>query len=325
MDALAVILSVLYQFGTNSAFLLLCALGLVVILGMMNIINLAHGELMMLGAYTATTAVQQGVPFPLAVLVAFFAVAIFGAVLELLIVRRFYGRELGALVVTWGISLILSQGMLLLLGPFMPAIQIPAGALRFGQYSFSVYWLSLIAVSILVVVLLWWLYNRTRFGLQARAVMQNAAMAKALGVNSGLIYTLTFSLGAGLAGFSGALLAPTTSIMPFMGQQFVAPGLHHGCRGRRHQCDLRRGRFEPAPFACAHAGGLPVRCLPRPGGAAARSPHYYPAHAGRHLGLAAEAGTTAAQGSPEPCASGGFSPDRRISARRSGSGWASSS
>ena len=223
MDALAVILSVLYQFGTNSAFLLLCALGLVVILGMMNIINLAHGELMMLGAYTATTAVQQGVPFPLAVLVAFFAVAIFGAVLELLIVRRFYGRELGALVVTWGISLILSQGMLLLLGPFMPAIQIPAGSLRFGQYSFSIYWLALIAVSILVVVLLWWLYNRTRFGLQARAVMQNAAMAKALGVNSGLIYTLTFSLGAGLAGFSGALLAPTTSIMPFMGQQFVAP------------------------------------------------------------------------------------------------------
>lgn len=223
MDALAVILSVLYQFGTNSAFLLLCALGLVVILGMMNIINLAHGELMMLGAYTATTAVQKGVPFPLAVLISFFAVAIFGAVLELLIVRRFYGRELGALVVTWGISLILSQGMLLLLGPFMPAIQIPAGSLRFGQYSFSIYWLSLIAVCVLVIALLWWLYNRTRFGLQARAVMQNAAMARSLGVNSGLIYTLTFSLGAGLAGFSGALLAPTTSIMPFMGQQFVAP------------------------------------------------------------------------------------------------------
>jgi branched-subunit amino acid ABC-type transport system permease component len=223
MNALALILSVLYQFGTNSAFLLLCGLGLIVILGMMNIINLAHGELMMLGAYTATTVVQRGVPFPIAVIVAFFAVGIVGAVLERLIVRRFYGRELGALVVTWGISLILSQGMLLLLGPFMPAIQIPAGSLRVGQYSFSLYWLSLIAVSILVVILLWWLYNHTRLGLQARAVMQNAAMARALGVNSGLIYTLTFSLGAALAGFSGALLAPTTSIMPFMGQQFVAP------------------------------------------------------------------------------------------------------
>jgi branched-subunit amino acid ABC-type transport system permease component len=223
MHALATVLSILYQFGTNSAFLLLCGLGLIVILGMMNIINLAHGELMMLGAYTATAAVQRGLPLPLAVIVAFFAVGIFGAVLERLIVQRFYGRELGALVVTWGISLILSQGTLLLLGPFMPSIQIPQGALRFGQYSFSVYWLALIAVSIAVVIALWWLYNRTTFGLQARAVMQNPAMAQALGVNARLIYMLTFSLGAGLAGFSGALLAPTTSIMPFMGQQFVAP------------------------------------------------------------------------------------------------------
>ncbi len=223
MDALAVILSIAYQFGTNSAFLLLCGLGLIVILGMMNIINLAHGELMMLGAYTATTAVQHGVPFPLAVIVAFFAVALFGAVLERLIVRRFYGRELGALVVTWGISLILSQGTLILLGPFMPAIQIPEGSLRFGQFSFSIYWLALIGVCFLVVFLLWWLYNKTTVGLQARAVMQNPAMASALGVNTRFIYMLTFSLGAGLAGFSGALLAPTTSIMPFMGQQFVAP------------------------------------------------------------------------------------------------------
>lgn len=223
MDALAVILSILYQFGTNTAFLLLCGLGLIVILGMMNIINLAHGELMMLGAYAASAAVQRGIPFPIAVLIAFVAVALFGAVLERLIVRRFYGRELGALVVTWGISLILSQGTLLLLGPFMPSIQIPEGSLRVGQFSFSVYWLVLMAVCVGIVVLLWWVYNRTRFGLQARAVMQNPAMARALGVNTGRIYMLTFSLGAGLAGFSGALLAPTTSIMPFMGQQFVAP------------------------------------------------------------------------------------------------------
>jgi len=223
MDSLATAISILYQFGTNGAFLLLCALGLIVILGMMNIINLAHGELMMLGAYSATTAVQYGVPFPLAVIVAFIVVGLFGAILERTVVRRFYGRELGALVVTWGISLILSQGSLLLFGPFMPAIQIPGGFIRAGHYSFSVYWLSLIAVCFVVIGALWWLYNRTNFGLQARATMQNAAMARALGVDTGRIYMLTFSLGAGLAGFSGALLAPTTSIMPFMGQQFVAP------------------------------------------------------------------------------------------------------
>ena len=223
MDSLATALSILYQFGTNGAFLLLCALGLIVILGMMNIINLAHGELMMLGAYSATTAVQLGLPFPISVIIAFVVVGLFGAILERTVVRRFYGRELGALVVTWGISLILSQGSLLLFGPFMPSIQIPGGFLRAGHYSFSVYWLSLIAVCFVVIGALWWLYNRTKFGLQARATMQNAAMARALGVDTGRIYMLTFSLGAGSPDFSGALLAPTTSIMPFMGQQFVAP------------------------------------------------------------------------------------------------------
>jgi len=223
METLAVVASVFYQFGTNGAFLLLSGLGLIVILGMMNIINLAHGELMMLGAYAATVVYQRGVPFPVAALVAFVVVALVGAVLERLIVRRFYGRELGALVVTWGISLILSQGTLLVLGPFMPAIPIPGGSIALGLYSFSVYWLMLIGVCVGVVLALAWLYNRTTFGLQARATMQNAAMARALGVNTDRIYMLTFSLGAGLAGFSGALLAPTTSIMPFMGQQFVAP------------------------------------------------------------------------------------------------------
>ena len=223
MQVLAVVASFLYQLGINGAFLLLAAVGLIVILGMMNIINLAHGELMMLGAYTATITFHAGIPFPIAAIVSFFAVAAFGALLERLVVRRFYGRELGALVVTWGISLILGQGTLLVFGPFMPAIGIPGGSFSFGIYSYSVYWLALIAISAGLVVGLWLLYNKTTVGLQARAAMQNPEVARALGVNTDRIYMLTFSLGAGLAGFSGALLAPTTSIAPFMGQQFVAP------------------------------------------------------------------------------------------------------
>jgi len=215
--------SILYQFGTNAAFLLLSALGLIVILGMMNIINLAHGEFMMLGAYAATFAVHRGIPFPLAVIVAFFATALFGIVLERLVIRRFYGRELGALVTTWGISLILAQGALLLFGPYMPSIPIPGGAVSAGAFSFSVYWLILIGISIALVVALTIVYRATSFGLQARATMQNPTMARSLGIRIGRIYMLTFGLGAGLAGLSGALLAPTTSIAPFMGQQFVAP------------------------------------------------------------------------------------------------------
>jgi branched-subunit amino acid ABC-type transport system permease component len=223
MDSFGLAVSIVYQFGANAAFLLISAIGLIVILGMMNIINLAHGELMMMGAYTATIAFHRGVPFPLAVLLSFLVVAVVGIVMERLIVRRFYGRELGALVVTWGISLLLAQGTLLIFGPFMPAIAIPGGSLALGRYSFSVYWLALIVICILLILALWWVYTKTTFGLQSRATMQNAAMARALGVDTDRIYMLTFGLGAGLAGVSGALIAPTVSIAPFMGQQFVAP------------------------------------------------------------------------------------------------------
>lgn len=221
VDALA--LSLAYQLGTNAAFLFLAAVGLIIVLGMMNIINLAHGELMMIGAYIATITHHAGLPFPLAVVASFFGVAIFGAALELTIVRRFYGRELGALVVTWGISLILGQGTFLVFGPFMPAIKIPGGSYSYGSFSYSHYWLVLIGISIALIFALYWLYRYTNYGLQARATMQNSEMAKALGVPTSRIYTLTFSLGAGLAGLSGALLAPTSTIAPFMGQQFVAP------------------------------------------------------------------------------------------------------
>lgn len=223
MDTFATVVSILYQFSTNASFLLLSALGLIIILGMMNIINLAHGELMMMGAYTATIAYGFGVPFPACPVLAFIVVGVFGVVIERTIVRRFYGQELNALVVTWGISLVMSQGALMIFGPFLPSIPIPGGALSVGPYSFSAYWLTVIALSWLLVVVIWVLYNRTTFGLQSRAAMQNAAMAQALGVDTGGIYLLTFGLGAGLAGFSGALFAPTVSIAPFMGQQFVAP------------------------------------------------------------------------------------------------------
>jgi urea transport system permease protein len=216
-------ISLLYQFGSNASFLLLSALGLIVILGMMNIINLAHGEFMMLGAYTASASVSRGVPLPLAVLLAAAVVGAFGMLLERLVVRRFYGSELSAMVVTWGISLILAQGALLAFGPFMPPIAIPGGSVSLGAYSFSIYSLFLIALCAVLIGGLSFVYRRTEFGLQARATMQNAAMARALGIKVSRIYMITFGLGSALAGLSGALLAPTTSIAPFMGQQFVAP------------------------------------------------------------------------------------------------------
>lgn len=220
---MALFINLINQIATNASFLILCALGLIIILGMMNIINLAHGQLMMMGAYFATISFGNGIPFVFSVVISFFAVGLFGLVLERLIVRRFYGRELGALVITWGIGLILSQGALVVFGPFMPPIPVPMGSLAQGSLSFSYYGLTLIFISIALIVILWWLYYRTRFGMVARATMQNPTMANSLGVDTQRVYMFTFSFGSALAGFSGALLAPISSIAPYMGDQFIAP------------------------------------------------------------------------------------------------------
>lgn len=213
----------IYLFFNNASFLLLSALGLIVILGLMDIINLAHGELIMMGAYVTTIAYQAGVPFFLAPILAFITVGLFGVIIERLFIKRFYGRELGALVLTWGISLVLSQGVRILFGSSMKPIPTPLGSFSIGDYSYSYYRLLLILLSILLLAALWWIYNRTTFGLHVRATMQNAEMARSLGVNTSRIYMFTFALGAALAGVTGALFAPTTHISPLMGQQFVVP------------------------------------------------------------------------------------------------------
>ena len=216
-------LSLLNQIATNASFLILCAMGLIIILGMMNIINLAHGQLIMMGSYIATLAFNAGIPLFFSVLLSFIGTGIFGLILEKYIVRKFYGRELGALVVTWGVGMILSQGALIIFGPFMPPIPVPLGSFQSGELSFSNYRLLLVFVSIALIIALWFMYHRTRFGIVARATMQNPTMARNLGINTSRVYMFTFALGAGLAGLSGGLFAPISSIAPYMGDQFIAP------------------------------------------------------------------------------------------------------
>lgn len=217
------ILSIVYQFATNGAFLLLSAIGLVVILGMMNVINLAHGEFMMMGAFITEFCYTAGVPLVLCAVISFLVVAMVGALFQRFLIARFLGHEMSAMIVTWGLSLILAQGALLMFGPSLASIPIPFGAGAIGSFSFSWYWILLIGVAALLLISLWFLYYHTKFGLRARAAMQERDMARALGVRVNKVYTWTFALGSGLAGLSGALLAPNTTIAPFMGQQYLAP------------------------------------------------------------------------------------------------------
>jgi len=215
------LLNLLLQFLDGFAFLVLAAVGLVVIFGMMGIINLAHGEFILVGAYSTTLVTLAGVPFPVAVLAGALTTAVFGVLLERSILKRFYDRPLDSMVATWAISLMMVQGTRIFFGNSIVQASTPFGAIEYGQYSYSGYrvFLSLISIGVLAGIYL--LFTRTEFGLKARATIQDADTAKAMGVNTERIYVLTFGFGSGLAGLTGALYAPTLSMSPEVGQSFL--------------------------------------------------------------------------------------------------------
>jgi urea transport system permease protein len=215
------VIGFLYQFGDAAAFLVLCATGLAIIFGMMGVINLAHGEFIMAGAYATVTVAKVGVPLPLAILCGALFAGVLGVFLERFVIRYLYGRPLDTIVATWGISLIVSQGTLILLGPSLPGISTPLGSVAIGGLSYSVYRFVLMGTAAAILVALYALFNFTRFGVLARATIQVPHMASALGVNTRLIYSLTFGIGAALAGATGGLYAPTMTLVPTMGSQFI--------------------------------------------------------------------------------------------------------
>jgi len=217
-----VVANFLYQFADIMAVLLLSALGLIIILGVLNIINLAHGEFMMMGAYVTGLSYYAGVPLWACFLLSAIAVAMFGAIVEILIVRRFYRNKIAALVATWGLSLIISQGALIVLGPSLRQVPLPAWTFSVGAYSFSGYRMFLFAVALVLVFGLWLFLYKVRLGIFTRATMQDPEMAEAIGIDARRIGTVAFAIGAGLAGLAGGLYAPTTSLVPLMGTSFTA-------------------------------------------------------------------------------------------------------
>ena len=211
----------LYQFGDAAAFLVLCASGLAVIFGMMGVINLAHGEFIMAGAYAPVSVAKLGVPLPLAIVAGALFAGGLGILLEMLVIRHLYGRPLDTIVATWGVSLIASQGTLIVLGPSIAEISTPLGSVQVGALTYSVYRCVLMLAAVAIIGGLYGLFVFTRFGVLARATIQLPHMAAALGVNTRLIYSITFGIGAALAGATGGLYAPTMTLVPTMGSQFI--------------------------------------------------------------------------------------------------------
>lgn len=221
MDLFSSLFATFFQFGDAFAFLVLSACGLAVIFGMMGVINLAHGEFIMCGAYVTAMTTRLGVPLPLAVLAGALVAGAVGIVLERLVIRHLYGRPLDTIVATWGVSLIATQGTLILLGSTMQGVGTPLGSFALGGLSYSVYRFVLIGAALAVLAFLYIVFNKTRFGVLARATIQVPHMAESLGVDTRRIYSLTFGLGAALAGLTGGLYAPTMTMVPTMGATFI--------------------------------------------------------------------------------------------------------
>jgi branched-subunit amino acid ABC-type transport system permease component len=210
-----------YQYADAFALLTLSAVGLVIVFGMMGVINMAHGELMMAGAFGAAYASQAGMPVVVAVLCGGVAAALLGVLLERLVIRHLYGRLLYSLVATWGISLILSQGALIVLGPSTRSIPQTLGSFSVGAFSFSYYRVVLFVVAVAIILGLWALLRFTSFGLHVRATIGNAEMARALGVDTTRLYMMAFGLGAFLAGIAGGLFALTAPVQPTFGASYT--------------------------------------------------------------------------------------------------------
>ncbi|GBD50510.1 urea ABC transporter permease subunit UrtB [Methylopila sp. Yamaguchi] len=204
---------------------LIAALGLTIIYGTAGVINMAHGEFIMLGAYSSyMLQFYLGVPYLLCLPASFVIVALVGLALERGLIRYLYNRPLDTLLATYGVSLVLMQGVRLIFGSDPKYLAVPEifqSNVMLGSASISTFRIVVLGVTALLVFALWLLFYKTRFGVQVRAVMQNKEMAASFGINSGRIYMMTFALGAGLAGVAGALFGVLAIVLPTMGASYV--------------------------------------------------------------------------------------------------------
>lgn len=213
--------TVLLSSLSSASILLIATIGLAVVFGLMGVINLAHGEFLMIGAYTALTATQMGVPYILSIPIAVAVTMAIGAIVEILIISRLYGRLFDTMLATWGLSIVFYQLAVLIFGTVTPGIGMPQYNISIGDYNLAGYPLMMIGVAVAMLAFVYVLMTKSVYGMKARASIQVPQMAQAIGIESSRVNTLTFAVGCGLAGFAGAVLLPIVPATPSMGFAFV--------------------------------------------------------------------------------------------------------
>ncbi len=210
-----------------SSILILTALGLAITFGVMRVINMAHGEMLMLGAYTALVVTHQnylGLDLFWAIPISFLVVGLAGYLLEVGMIRFLYGRPLDTLLATWGVGLILQQLVKLGFGANMQPMHVPEvlqGATTIGQLTIPDYRIFIVGITLfcLLVVYIWFYW--TNFGLKIRAVVQNRSMASAMGISTRQVDSLTFAFASGLAGVAGCIMAHLYNVKYNMGSDYI--------------------------------------------------------------------------------------------------------
>lgn len=217
--AAVVLLEIIYMI----AFLVLTSAGLAIVFGMMRVINLAHGEFVMLGGYTTIACAKAGINIYLAMLIfSPLVVGIFGLIVERVVVRHLYGRMIDTMLATWGLSLLIVGLVTLIFGNTAVSVPAPIPGYELGEFQMGGYNLFIIAIATLLIICMWLVMRFTRLGLVARGAMQSADVAAALGYNPRSVYMWTFTVGAALSGFAGGVLAPLTGLLPSSGGAYIA-------------------------------------------------------------------------------------------------------
>jgi urea transport system permease protein len=233
-------LEVLFIGLSLGSILLLVALGLAITYGAMGVINMAHGEMVMIGAYvTVLSGIWLGTNIFVAIPLAFIVTALLGLLIERVVVRRLYGRLLDTLLATWGIAILIQQAVRLELGlsffgihiqglgPGLQNVSVPGylqGTFAVGSSEINRYRTFIILVTAILAFITWFIIYRTSLGTQVRAIIRNPKMAAACGIDVTRVNALTFAFGSGLAGVAGVMMSGFKTVFPDMGTSMVVDG-----------------------------------------------------------------------------------------------------
>lgn len=208
--------------ATMSVLLILISLGLSVVYGLMKMLNMAHGEFFILGAFTVLWLTDARLGFWPSIVVAPVALGLFGLLVQRVLVKFLYGKPTATILATWGLGMIIRQSLQITMGPRPHMVPNPLpGSVHLLGVDYPAYRVFVIVAGAALILAIVWLYLKTTFGLEIRAAIHNRELAAALGINTERINALSFVIGSALAGLAGALLCPLIPVGPLTGLSYL--------------------------------------------------------------------------------------------------------